>query len=511
MNSSRKQWPLVGGLAASLALLVAVACTSQPTGTVADTTPASLGASADSSAATNLLPRFPDFGFQNLPQPGDGTDKYTGRVFKLSQDYPRTKPALDPDVQKILAIDYRQDWQAYMLAVRAYIFDGNIGTDGVRPNDFYLEDNKKRRWFHVPWQHYGPHGREGVHGLTKEGPVYIKVLGPQQTEQWQTYAVGFYNEPGGYMIGKTWADANNPNLSVVQREGFPEGTVVGKILFTTAPVEQAPFLQNSVEWRAYTTATFATTSPRAMSTVRFVQMDIMVRDSRAKATGGWVFGTFAFNGKLPHPSKTAWLNTVPVGLMWGNDPTVRDTVTNSQPLRTRINPNLKETIINPSPDLPAAHLGYGLRLNGPVDNTRSSCMSCHSTAQFPAISPILPFLDSAGGKPLAPGSVAWMRWFRNVPCQRPFDKQAVSADYSLQLAASIQNFLMARSAATGGIYAVEYWHGRVIEPLLGMRGTTTTAQKVLTQGFHEAVREASQAEGTPHPSAQQRAAEAKTF
>src|SRR4051812_4288519 len=37
-----------------------------------------------------LLPRFPDFG--QMPP----ASKYQGRIFKLSQDYPARKPAIEP-------------------------------------------------------------------------------------------------------------------------------------------------------------------------------------------------------------------------------------------------------------------------------------------------------------------------------------------------------------------------------------------------------------------------------
>jgi hypothetical protein len=355
-----------------------------------------------------------------------------------------------------------------MVAVRDYIYEGNIEANGVA-NDFYLEDNKVRRWYHVPWQHYGPFGREGIHGLTKEGPVNPFTLSPSQPSLWQTYAVGFYNGQGGYMIGKVWADANNPRPDIVQAEGFPEGTVVGKILFTTAPVSEVPFLTNPIEWLAYTTKDFDPASPRAMSTVRFIQMDIMVRDKRAKETGGWVFGTFVYNGALANPN--LWLNVVPVGLMWGNDPTVQSHAeSNPKPTETVINPDLKSTVINTSKDLPPMHLGWGLRLDGPVDNVYSSCQSCHSTAQFPAISPILAFMAKKDGKPLTWNDPEWMRWFRDVPCAKPFDVQATSTDYSLQLAASIQNFLLARTASNGGSYNVEYWNGLPVHQILGQRG-----------------------------------------
>jgi hypothetical protein len=406
--------------------------------------------------ADELLPRFADFG--QFRPPSD----YQGRIFKLSQDYPKEKPPIDAGVEKILSIDFTKDWKAYAEAVRDYIYEGNIDSGSV-VNDFYLEDNKVRRWYHVPWQNWGDFGREGIHGLTKEGPVNPKVLAPSQTGQCQTYAVGFYNSLGGYQIGRVWADKENPNIDIMQKEGFPVGTVVGKVLFTTAPVSEVPFLTNPIEWLAYTTATFAPIAsappltPRIMNTVRFIQMDFMVRDPRAAATGGWVFGTYVYNGALAHPN--LWHNVVPVGLMWGNDPDATSHAdSNPAPVKTEINPDLKHTVINTSPDLPPMHLGFGLRLNGPGDNTMSSCQSCHATAQYPAISAIMPSMASKDGMPLQPGSAQWMRWFRDVPCATPFDPQANSMDYSLQLAASVQNFIAAKSA------------GQPVKQIYGLRG-----------------------------------------
>jgi hypothetical protein len=420
---------------------------------------------------TDLLPNFPDFGY--MAGPGE----YHGRVFKLRQDFPKEKPALDERVKAILAIDFHTDWTKYLLAVRDYIYEGNIERDGYA-NDFYLEDNRVRGWYHVPWQHSGPNGREGVHGLTKEGPVNPHVLGPTQGSQWQTYAVGFYNPQGGWAIGRVWNDPQNPDVKAM-RQGFPVGTVVGKVLFTTATVEEAPFLTAPIEWTAYVTPKFSVKDdkgnevlqPRKMAVVRFIQMDVMVRDPRADATGGWVFGTFVYNGALGNENQ--WLNTVPVGIMWGNDPGVTShSESNPTPTETRVNPDLTQTVINTSKDLPPMHLGWGLRLNGPVDNALSSCMSCHATAQYPAISGLLPAFVKKEGRFLEPGSPDWMRWFRNVPCATPFDAQAQTMDYSLQLAASVQNFAEATARANGGRYSVQYWQGEPVHQIRGLRGAS---------------------------------------
>jgi hypothetical protein len=420
------------------------------------------------------LPKFPDFGQLPTPQ-----EFHPARTFKLSQDYPRTQPKIEPAVQRILAIDYTKDWKAYANATLAYVLEGNIEGREME-NTFFLEDNKVRRWYHVPWQHWGDNGREGLHGLTSEGPVNPLTLDPHQTDQWQTYAVGFYNDLGGYQIGQVWADPENPRLDAMAKSGFPVGTVVAKILFTTAPVSQAPFLSNPIEWNAYVKTSFSAPGPsglpikpRVMSRVRLIQADIMVRDDRAKATGGWVFGTFVYNGAQANINR--WNNLVPLGLMWGDDPQVTShKAGNPAPVATVVNPDLKETVINTqSKLLPPMHLGFGLRLSGPVDNTLSSCKSCHSTAEYPAVSSILPaYAKLEGeGRLLRCGDPQWMLWFRNLKPTEAFDSGARPMDNSLQLAGSIQNFLAARNLSNGGLYAAQYWKGRPVLSVYALRGS----------------------------------------
>ena len=126
---------------------------------------------------------------------------------------------------------------------------------------------------------------------------------------------------------------------------------------------------------------------------------------------------------------------VPVGLMWGNDPAGLP---------------LKESWINPSaPAYAKAHLGFEGRLNGPVDNPVSACMSCHATAQAKSVA----FL-------IADRSCATKRasWFRNLSGNTPFgrfDRDSATceedlggevltaADYSLQLGDTVTRSLIA--------------------------------------------------------------------
>ena len=182
-------------------------------------------------------------------------------------------------------------------------------------------------------------------------------------------------------------------------------------------------MEGAVEWQANINSEFDPNSKKAIRTIRLLQMDIAVRDPRADSTTGWVFGTFVYDKNAP--GKDGWEKMVPVGVMWGNDPGVLDPS------------KLKEGFINP--DVPAIgkrHLGYHGRLNGPVDNYKSSCLSCHSTAGspkvgFPPVNLIYP--DNADVK-------TQLEWFNNIPAGKPFQKGQIPLDYSLQLTVAIQNF-----------------------------------------------------------------------
>ena len=393
-------------------------------------------------SATSTQEPFPDFGFMLSPK------QYSGEVFKLSQNYPTEVPN-DPK-PAFFNIDFKTDWRNYLLEVQKYCFEGNTEVD------FRVEKNNKRAWYHMPWQHYTNNGREGFHGLTKEAPVKAQQLAPtQMSDSSGAWAIGFFNDMAGYTIGQVWKDHDNPQVKNMAG-GFKEGAVLFKILFLSMPKAEAeatvPFLRNGIWWDAFATYNFSQNT-RSKIQVGLIQMDIMVRDSRAPH--GWVFGNSQYNGAMNKANP--WENLVPVGIMWGQDPTVTVNASNPKPTQTIINPALKETIINPDAnELPATHLGWNSRLNGPVDNPMSSCYSCHATAEFPQASPISPLFnsDTLANNPV--GSPGWMRWFSNLECGQPFDPgKAVSTDFCLQMAEAIQNFETWKKTQDG-LFAKQY-------------------------------------------------------
>src|SRR5258708_10477756 len=128
-----------------------------------------------------------------------------------------------------------------------------------------------------------------------------------------------------------------------------------------------------------------------------------------------MFGTFVYDGNASGP--TPWDRLVPVGVMWGNDPTAT-----SAPKTTST--HLVQTFINPTIG-PPQHLGRAGRLNGPVDNPKSSCLSCHSTAQYEAVSAVMP---AAGAT-----TAQTMRWVQNVKSGTAFYTCPQSPGSSFQL------------------------------------------------------------------------------
>jgi hypothetical protein len=404
---------------------------------------------------------FPDFGhmisatdYHTLKTKSDRKHEYLPPAFRLAQDFPKTKPTAIPDFFKI---DVINNWLDYTNKAKEFCFEGNIFGGNVE-EDFVPQKNTKRKWNHLPWMHWGDQGSEGFHGLIKEAPISPQQLTANQVGQYQVYAVAFYNDFASYTLGRIWKNPNDPDPTVTDKRfgadnGFPVGTVIFKLLFTDAPSAEVDYLQNPVEWTAYITPSWTETVQREVTKVRLIQMDMMIRDDRVKETGGWVFLTFCYNGALKKAAP--WDNLVPVGVMWGNDPSYQKNIIAAYPpIKTVINPDLKESRINPSPDLPPQHLGWGMRLDGPVDLNTSSCMSCHSTAGFPQTASLVPPNFFLPQPPTS--SPEWLRYFRNIMCGTPFDSNMMSCDFSLMVSISLGNFAQYKSAQLGGFYDEEF-------------------------------------------------------
>jgi hypothetical protein len=73
---------------------------------------------------------------------------WTGPVFRLSQTYPTSLPAIGPAPWR--SINFRTQSVPYLNAVIRYALEGNVAVD------FRGQDNTVRKWFHAPWMHRGP-------------------------------------------------------------------------------------------------------------------------------------------------------------------------------------------------------------------------------------------------------------------------------------------------------------------------------------------------------------------
>jgi hypothetical protein len=171
--------------------------------------------------------------------------------------------------------------------------------------------------------------------------------------------------------------------------------------------------------------------------LRLLQVDVAIRDPRASTTG-WVFGTFIYDGRVA--GNDPYKKLRPVGVMWGNDPSLgpNEYQHGARPKQTRLNPATRGIM---------QHYGWLGRLDGPVDNPKSSCLSCHSTAQTGMPAPMVP----PTGTP--EGSAAWMNWFRNIAPPQTFSAGTVSLDYSLQMASGLQNLVAWKNACVADPHA----------------------------------------------------------
>jgi len=220
----------------------------------------------------------------------------------------------------------------------------------------------------------------------------------------------------------------------------------------------------AAQWPLFLAIPEVKPGPTAVPNGYVMQFDIIVKDSVSAPKTGWVFSTLVYNANAK--GNDAWDKMVPLGAMWGNDPDVNSAVRPTVPL--------KENWINAAaPKYSKQTLGWGGRLSGPNDGARhdiqvgttvmknapdSSCMNCHSPAQwqpteykmvtllmpsYPNPNPGPPFKTCPDGKPNdpyicspAPGSADWMRWFQSHPRTEPLDPStgSIAADYDMVFA-----------------------------------------------------------------------------
>jgi hypothetical protein len=373
--------------------------------------------------------------------------------------------AVEPKVHAWEGIDFRTEWQSYMAAVLAEVQAAGLK---IQSNDLVMDNAAE--WWIAPWMDYGPFGREARLGLTKERGPDEGDLSPTSPRGAQVWAIGFYNREGAKGLHDVFLDPCNPSRPATGWT-FPAKTVSFKLLFIDTSAVQVPYLQGAPTVTAYidppgTASADASIGDRELRVLKLLQLDVAIRDPRAPL--GWVFGTFVWQNN----QSGLYGDLTPVGLMWGNDPAASaNTFAGFAELpSTRLNQELAGIIWQgdePWPQRPWP--GFQGRLNGPADNLRSSCMSCHALAQWPRsrILGILPrpsadYTLQALANP-ARRELLRAKWMRDTQSGQLTDPTEASAsgsnwggatplDYSLQLEASFTRMCAAcKNGALSGL------------------------------------------------------------
>lgn len=370
-------------------------------------------------------------------------DRFTGSTMQYGSgptanwrtDFPETVGAID---RPWATIDFVSNPKEYMRAVLKA-----AQSDFIRKGRRLVRNEAKHEWWISPWMDYTSNGRERSMGLTKERAPDPKDLSPTSSGNYQVWAVGFYNRPGALVFGGIFEDECDPSFpSVVQ---FPEHTVSVKFLFTDASPDEVKYLKDAPEYDAFIdVGEERSPSKRQVKPLRLLQVDMAVKDSRARDTD-WVFGTFVWRG--PPKGDQLFDNLEPASLQWGNDPSVYD-----QNLRQSwINGDLRGDLYG-WPERP--FLGFNGRANGPADNLRSSCLSCHATSRSPSGTLRLVGRFDMVRDYNMPDRVKLHvdTWFKNLRSKElflPSQPATVNLDYSLQLESAI--FRICNACLTGGL------------------------------------------------------------
>lgn len=296
--------------------------------------------------------------------------------FRLRADYDKRWPTDMPwlkDGVSIYDLSRENDAMDFALLLQKYVYE-NMATQNVKNPDANFippkdDKNKKRYFCHMPWLNQGPNGREGIHGLTQERNLKPSPVWPN-APLGSDWGVAMFNSVACETIEKVFGTAQKPKeVPDWSKVAFDDGAVVFKILFTTA---EMPEIKDAFTWMANVSVPFS--NVRKISPVRHIQMDIAIKDKRLKglvkdandqpAASGWVMLTYYYDEKYTPTQEYfqklpgGFQRMRPVGIATGFSTTPGDSI---------IFPG---AITNHSEGM----------LNGPADNTKSSCMGCHGVA-----------------------------------------------------------------------------------------------------------------------------------
>jgi len=378
--------------------------------------------------------------------------EYSGPLFQLSHNYPKTTRDIPEKVEELLLLLESIPINQENVVGFVNVFKDIISLLGIETLIFDYDnwDAEEEGWFNQPW--LGPI-RESIHGMYEGSTFPASTFQDSGLEvTMTTYVLPYYDLLGGFTLGQVWGEtALEPALDNNEAQ-FPERTIIVKLAFTTASPEDWPVLEGTAVWPIYVATPESNSEEPEVVNVYLLQLDIIYKDTIVSPETGWVFMTLVYDKSV---EGDVWDKMVPLGAMIGNDPNVNSAIDPNAPL--------SETFINPdAPEYSTATLGWGGRLSGPNDGAvvepasingeivprqpASSCMSCHGTAEIFLESFILPGPSDPPGTDqptvtdqgilvlFEPGSEQWDRYFQNRSGTEPQDPGQIALDYDLVFA-----------------------------------------------------------------------------
>lgn len=296
--------------------------------------------------------------------------------FKLCSDYNQMKPKPEERPWKGMDIRTEEGGKKFAQLVLDYFYDSLVQDANNTNNNFITENIKsgKTRWCHMPWLNVGDSGRELIHGLTKErdlekSEIYPNVNSSKEKEG-SDWGIGFYNDIACASMHDVFGSDQKTVPPDFANKKFPDGSVSVKILFTTAKLDE---LNGSFTWIANVSP--AKSTSRKLREVKLVQIDVAVKDSTLigtkKEIDHWMMTTFYYDASYLADSIHRYsghlaglLKMRPIGIQTGFDPST-------------------SLIFAGSKTNSADNVYYGASpklMNGPADNPKGSCLSCHGAA-----------------------------------------------------------------------------------------------------------------------------------
>ncbi len=418
-----------------------------------------LTSTADKLGDANL--QIDPFLASALSPPAD----YKGPLFTLSHDYPTELPA---------GTSY--PWSK--VTANGKITQANANAYVQALKDYVSPDMKKIVFDYANWNYKNSGWYDSIWlGIEREPirGVYVGSGFPAGTLTGQTlpvttYVLTLYDTRAAKTLGDIWGKtperAMNPVLDTATTQ-YAEGSVIVKFAMVSACGSDWAPMEKAAQWQIYAPVNTSngsalnktkcvgenfkgTTAQPAMTNVSLMQFDIIVKDSVASPQTGWVFSTLVYDKNAP--GKDAWDKMIPLGATWGGNPDVINTNPTALTPPVTINPKLTENWVNPkAPLYSKSTLGWDGRLSGPNDGAvvapawtgshyypaglaNAGCLGCHSSAQYPMTSFLLPTSSQppqtidpplSSSDPDAalvmatPGSKLWMNWFQSRDGKTP--------------------------------------------------------------------------------------------